>query len=169
MQSRYETFEELLAYCRLSAAPIGELVLHAFDADTPARIALSDRVCAGLQVIEHLQDVAEDLRRGRVYLPRRDLHRFGCEERDLAAASASPALRRVIRLLADRSQALLEAGTPLLRQLSPRPRVAVTGFVAGGRATLAALERAGYDVLGRRPRRTRSGFLVALWEIVKAR
>ena len=60
--TRYETFDQLLAYCQLSAAPVGELVLGVFDAATPERVALSDRVCAGLQLVEHLQDIAEDRR-----------------------------------------------------------------------------------------------------------
>ncbi len=80
---RYETFEELLGYCRLSAAPVGELVLHVFGAATPERLALSERVCAGLQVVEHIQDVAEDYQRGRVYMPRADMERFGLAEEDL--------------------------------------------------------------------------------------
>ena len=69
--TRYETFAQLLGYCQLSAAPVGELVLHVFGAATPERIALSDRICAGLQIIEHLQDIAEDHARGR------DLHAAG--------------------------------------------------------------------------------------------
>src|SRR5205085_8462418 len=91
VQTRYETFEDLLTYCQLSAAPVGELVLHVFGAATSQRVALSDRVCAGLQVIEHLQDVGEDAARGRVYLPRQDMLRTGCEEGDLIAGTAGPA------------------------------------------------------------------------------
>ena len=87
VQTRYETFAQLLGYCQLSAAPVGELVLHVFGAATPERIALSDRVCAGLQVVEHLQDIAEDYARGRIYMPQEDLVRFGCDDMDLAERS----------------------------------------------------------------------------------
>ncbi len=59
--SRYETWEQLRAYCALSADPVGELVLAVLGAGTPARIALSDAICTGLQLTEHCQDVAEDL------------------------------------------------------------------------------------------------------------
>src|SRR5262245_35237907 len=72
------SWEELLDYCALSANPVGELVLHVFGAATPERVALSDRVCSALQVVEHCQDVAEDHARGRVYLPASDLAAFGC-------------------------------------------------------------------------------------------
>jgi squalene synthase HpnC len=167
--TRYDDFGELMAYCQLSAAPVGELVLHVFGVATPARIELSDRVCAALQVIEHLQDVGEDYRRGRVYLPADALDRAGCQEADLAAASAGSALRAVVAELAQRSRGLLAAGTPLMRGLPARPRVAVAGFVAGGRATLVALRRADYDVLALRPRRTAAGFTVALMRVVSGR
>ena len=80
MVTRYRTFGDLLGYCRLSANPVGRIVLHVFGAATPAREALSDRVCTALQLAEHWQDVAEDLRAGRIYLPGEDLDRFGVTE-----------------------------------------------------------------------------------------
>ena len=81
--SRYQTFDELAAYCRLSADPVGHLVLYVFDRATPERMRLADRICTGLQLVEHLQDVGEDLARGRVYLPQDDMSRFGCSDADL--------------------------------------------------------------------------------------
>lgn len=140
--TRYQTFAQLLDYCQLSAAPVGELVLGVFGAAIPSRVALSDRVCAGLQVVEHLQDIAEDHGRGRVYMPREDLERFGCEERDLAAADRPSAnLRALICFEATRARALLRSGAPLARTLPPAPRLAVAGFVAGGLRALDELER----------------------------
>ncbi|HVW18509.1 MAG TPA: squalene synthase HpnC [Solirubrobacteraceae bacterium] len=167
--ARYQTFDDLLGYCRLSAAPVGELVLWAYGLATPERVAQSDRVCAALQVIEHVQDVGEDRRRGRVYLPAEDLAAAGCEDGDLWAASASEPLRAVLRLQTDRARELLGAGAPLVRSLHGRARLAVSGFVAGGRATLAAIERAGHDVLGAHPRRSRRGMTAALARTVVGR
>jgi squalene synthase HpnC len=148
---RYETFSDLLGYCDLSAAPIGELVLRLFDRATPERIALSDRVCAGLQVAEHLQDIGEDRRRGRVYLPQRDLAAFGVPESDLDAAATSAALRRLVLAECDKVTGLLSAGPPLLAGLSGWARLAVTGYVAGGHAAVDGLRRAGGDVLKASP------------------
>jgi squalene synthase HpnC len=145
--SRYEKFSDLLDYCALSASPIGELVLHLFDRATPERILLSDRVCAALQVAEHLQDVAEDRRRGRIYLPQEDLAAYGVREEDLDAPAASPALRRLIAAEAARVAELLECGPPLVAGLSGWARLAVAGYVAGGRAALDGLRRVGGDVL----------------------
>ncbi|MGY1708757.1 squalene synthase HpnC [Geodermatophilus sp. SYSU D00758] len=146
--TRYDDFGDLLGYCRLSAAPIGELVLHLFGAATPARLALADRVCAGLQVVEHLQDVGEDRRRGRVYLPQGDLTAAGVPESDLDAPAASAALRAVVLLQADRTAALLTAGRPLVADLGGWARIAVAGYLAGGLAALDAVRRTGGDVLG---------------------
>src|SRR5436190_6039989 len=92
----YETYEQLLGYCELSANPVGHLVLHVFGAATPERLVLSDAVCSGLQLTEHWQDVAEDFSRGRVYIPAEDLRRFDCDRGDLAARQATPAFRRLL-------------------------------------------------------------------------
>lgn len=167
--SRYETFEDLLAYCQLSAAPVGELVLHVFGQATAERIALSDLVCDGLQVIEHLQDVLEDHSRGRIYLPQEDLRRFGCEEADLACRPSTPELRSLVAFEAERAGALLDAGSSLAAELPGRCRVAVAGFVAGGRSALRGLQRIGYDASAPRPPRERLTFGVAFAAAVSGR
>lgn len=149
---RYETFEDLVGYCRLSANPVGRLVLEIFGAATPDRVALSDDVCTGLQVVEHLQDVAEDFRQDRIYVPLADMRAEGCDEADLAAGHAGPALRRVVALEAGRARALLRSGAPLAASLPLRPRVAVAAFAAGGMAALDAIEEVRFDVLGHRCR-----------------
>ena len=145
--TRYETFDDLLSYCTLSANPVGQLVLYVFGASTPERLRLSDSVCSGLQVIEHLQDVGEDYRAGRIYLPAADRRAAGVAEEDLAAPSASPALRQLIAAEAAKAARLIDDGAPLVGQLRGAARVAVAGYLAGGRAALAALAAAGYDVL----------------------
>ena len=167
--TRYATFDELLAYCQLSAAPVGELVLHVFGVATRDRIALSDRICNALQVVEHLQDVGEDYARGRVYLPGGDLRRFGCQERDLAATEVTPPLRELLAFETARARSLLTAGAPLVRTLPLRPRLAVAGFVAGGRAALDALARSGYEVLASHPRATKPTFAARWLEAVIGR
>jgi squalene synthase HpnC len=153
---RYQTFTELLAYCRLSANPVGELVLRVFAAATPERIALSDQLCTALQLAEHWQDVAEDYEAGRIYLPAEDLERFGVQEEDLAARSAPPSLRALMAFEVRRARQLLDQGAPLARTLRGRPGFAVHAFVAGGRSALRAIEHADYDVLAATPRAGRA-------------
>ena len=155
---RYATIEDLRAYCMLSAAPIGRIVLSVFNLSTPDRVRLSDEVCIGLQLTEHLQDVGEDARRGRVYLPEADLALMACAPEDLLAATASTPLRRVISLESGRARDLLAHGTPLAATLPLRPRIAVVGFAAGGLAALDAVRRAEGDVLGHACRPTKPGF-----------
>ncbi|HTX31876.1 MAG TPA: squalene synthase HpnC [Solirubrobacteraceae bacterium] len=161
--TRYETFDQLLDYCRLSAAPVGELVLHVFAAASPDRIRLSDRICAGLQVTEHLQDIVEDHSRGRVYLPQEDLRSFGCSESDLTASGeGGEAVRRLIAFEVDRARSLLAEGAPLARTLAPRARAAVASFVAGGRAALDGLGRSG-------PHNSKRAFVSAWLQAVRGR
>jgi squalene synthase HpnC len=145
--SRYRTFEDLLGYCRLSANPVGRIVLHVFGSYTPGRAELSDAICTALQLAEHWQDVAEDLAAGRIYLPLEDLESYGCAAEDLAAESADLRVRALIRFEVERARELMAAGAPLIGTLRGFARAAVAGYVAGGRAALAAIAAADYDVL----------------------
>jgi squalene synthase HpnC len=157
--SRYATFDDLVRYCELSANPVGRIVLYVFGAVSPDRLVLSDQVCTALQLAEHWQDVAEDYRAGRIYLPAEDLARFGISEADLAAPTASAQLRELMAFEVRRARMLLDQGAPLIGNLRGAARVAVAGYVAGGRAALAAIKGAGYDVLRVTPK-PRRGRLV---------
>lgn len=157
--TRYESFGDLVGYCMLSAAPVGRLVLAVFDAYDERRVALSDRICIGLQVVEHLQDIGEDAGRGRIYMPAEDMARCGVDEAELSAASASGALRHLVEMEVARTRQLLGAGPDLAASLAIRPRVAVCGFVAGGQAALDAIVAADHDVLAVRCRPARRRLL----------
>jgi squalene synthase HpnC len=148
----YARFDDLLDYCRLSAASIGRMVLSLAGHDTPEDLVLSDAICAGLQVLEHCQDVGEDARMGRVYLPADDLAAAGVTDADLIAETATPELRRVIALQVERSRELIIKGSPLIAHLHGWARLALTGYCAGGLATAARLRAIDYDVLARRTR-----------------
>jgi squalene synthase HpnC len=145
--TRYQTFAELLDYCRLSANPVGRIVLYVFGAYSRPRADLSDQVCTALQLAEHWQDVAEDYRAGRVYLPARDLASYGVTEADLAAGTASPRLRELMAFETGRARLMLDDGAALVGTLRGTARLAVAGYVAGGRAALASITAHGYDVL----------------------
>ena len=152
---RYATYGQLRQYCTLSADPVGRMVLGVFGvADQTQLTELSDRICTALQLIEHWQDVAEDRRAGRVYLPQEDLAAFGVAEAELDATdgAASPALRALMAFEITRAAELLDSGAPLLGLLRGWARLAVAGYVAGGRAALDALRRSGGDILAGPPR-----------------
>jgi squalene synthase HpnC len=163
----YKTYDELVAYCDLSANPVGELVLHVFGAADDDRIALSDSICTALQLAEHWQDVAEDHAAGRVYLPAEDLERFGVGVEELGGRATGARLRELMAFEVARARALLDTGAPLVGRLHGRARIAVAGYAGGGRAALAAIEAADYDVLAGPPkagrgRRARSTLLTYL-------
>jgi squalene synthase HpnC len=148
----YATFSDLLAYCRLSADPVGRLVLAVFGVHDPAAEALSNQVCTALQLLEHWQDVAEDRRSGRIYLPAQDMAAFRVDPADLDAPCAGAGLRALLQFETRRAAAMLAEGSALVGRLPGFGRIAVAGYVGGGLATVAALRRNGYDSLRVTPR-----------------
>jgi len=145
--TRYETWDDLLAYCELSANPVGRLVLAVTGTSTPERVRLSDAICTALQIVEHLQDVAEDLGRDRIYLPAADMKRFHVQEADLATKTAGASVRALVAYEAQRARELLNEGAPLVGSVHGRLKLLLAGFVAGGRAALRAIAAAEHDVL----------------------
>ncbi|MET8584443.1 squalene synthase HpnC [Streptomyces collinus] len=145
--ARYETYDDLLAYCELSANPVGRLVLAVTGTSTPERVRLSDAICTALQIVEHLQDVAEDLGRDRIYLPAADMKRFHVQETDLSRKTAGASVRALVAYEAQRARDLLNEGAPLVGSVHGRLKLLLAGFVAGGRAAIRAIAAAEYDVL----------------------
>ncbi len=130
--TRYETFDELLGYCRNSADPVGRLVLYLGRCHDEPSGRLADAVCTGLQLANFWQDVAGDWDRGRIYLPLADCRRFGYNEEDFVARRASPEFRRLLAFEVDRAERWLRDGLPLVEQLPGRLRGDVWLFVHGG-------------------------------------
>lgn len=142
---RYRTFAELVGYCALSANPVGESVLHVFGCARPELVALSDRICTALQILEHCQDVLEDHRQGRVYLPEADLRHYGCRLDELETGRAPEHWRALLRFQVTRARRMLDSGALLVGRLPLPARLAVAGYVAGGRSTARALAAARFD------------------------
>jgi squalene synthase HpnC len=163
--TRYDSYAELADYCKLSANPVGQVVLYIMGAATEERIAASDSICTALQVIEHCQDVVEDLGNDRIYLPRQDMDAHGVTEADLAKQVAGEGVRDLIKFEADRSRRLLDGGAPLVGTLHGAARLAIAGYLAGGRATLKAIEAGGYDVLRAVPRPGKADTLVTMTSV----
>jgi len=151
-QTRYETFDELVGYCRGSADPVGRLVLYLGRCCDDERAALSDLICTGLQLANFWQDVRRDFAIGRVYIPREDLERFAVTEAELTQAPASAGLRKLLKFEVDRAEEWLRRGLPLVERM---PR-AISGdvwlFAQGGLKILAKIRRLDYDVVSRRPK-----------------
>lgn len=160
---RYQTYADLLHYCRHSAEPVGRMVLCLFGYRDEERGRLSDATCTGLQLANFWQDVARDLDKGRVYIPQEDLQRFGLSEDDLRRRTADGRWRALMAFELGRTRALFRQGRALEPLVARRLRLDVRLFRLGGEAVLDAIERAGYDVLSGRPapsRRRKARLLV---------
>ncbi|WP_420803262.1 squalene synthase HpnC [Streptomyces spiramyceticus] len=164
---RYETYDDLLAYCELSANPVGRLVLAITGTASPERIRRSDAICTALQIVEHIQDVGEDLGRDRIYLPAQDMARFQVQEADLAAPTANASVRALVAFEAERALHLLNEGTPLVGSVHGRLKLLLAGFVAGGRAALTAVAAVGHDVLPGPPKPTKLSLLRAVGAVLR--
>jgi squalene synthase HpnC len=151
--TEYETWADLKHYCVHSADPCGRLVLGVLrKLAEPELVEASDSVCTGLQLVNFLQDVPRDLELGRIYLPGEDRRTFG----DPPLDRPSEELRGLLRFEAQRAAELLAAGEVLRERIGGRLGRAVALFSRGGLAALDALDAAGWDIFGGRPRPSRA-------------
>ena len=159
---RYETYAELLDYCRRSANPIGRMLLHLYRKTSPENLAWSDQICTALQLINHWQDVAVDFAKpvcGRVYIPQEDLSTFGLSDADIAGETNSDGWKQLMKFECNRARTLLNSGNPLCKALPGRIGAELRTIVAGGRAILDKIEGVDGDVFRRRPQLTKWDWL----------
>jgi len=150
-KTRYQTFEEVLGYCRYSANPVGRLVLYLCSYRDPERQRLSDFTCTALQLANFWQDVRRDYAIGRIYLPLDLMARYGYSETDLRANRFNQNFSRLLQHLVDCTWELFRKGLPLVEQVDRRLSMDIELFSRGGMEILRLIERQNYDVLSRRP------------------
>jgi squalene synthase HpnC len=148
---RYETFTDLLGYCRNSANPVGHLVLYLCGYRDAERQQLSDYTCTALQIANFWQDVSRDYAIGRIYLPLEDLRRFGVSEDTIRAGENSSAFCEMMRFEVERARQWFAQGMPLVGKVDGKLSLDIELFSRGGQEILNAIERQRYAVLGRRP------------------
>jgi squalene synthase HpnC len=148
---RYETFGDLLGYCRNSANPVGHLVLYLCGYSDAERQRLSDFTCTALQLANFWQDVSVDYAKGRVYLPLEDLRRFGVSEDTIRNSENTPAFREMMKFEVARTREWFVQGLPLVGKVSRELAIDIDLFSRGGMEILRAIERQDYAVLGQRP------------------
>lgn len=149
--TRFETFENVLGYCRYSANPVGHLVLYLCGYKDQERHRLSDYTCTALQLANFWQDVLVDYGKGRVYLPQEDLRRFGVSEQDIARCQATPPFIELMKFEVERAREWFVRGLPLVEKVSHDLAIDILLFSRGGQEILNAIERQDFDVLRRRP------------------
>jgi squalene synthase HpnC len=161
--TRFETFKDLLGYCRYSANPVGHLVLYLGGYRDHERQLLSDYTCTALQLANFWQDVSTDYAIGRIYLPLDDLRRFGVSEEEIRAGQNTAAFREMLRFEVGRAREWFTQGLPLAGKVRRELALDIELFSRGGLEILNAIERQNYAVLGQRPAisRTRKLALVA--------
>lgn len=162
---RYDSFSQLLDYCRRSANPVGRIVLRLGECYDETRAELSDQICTGLQLVNFWQDVARDHAIGRIYLPGEEMDRFGVNEAMLDGPGTPPPLRKLLQRECERAEAFFERGMPLVEQVPGWLAADVRLFIHGGLATLQAIRRVDFDVLRQRPT---VGRPQRLWMLLKA-
>jgi squalene synthase HpnC len=169
--TRYETFDDLLGYCRFSANPVGHLVLYLCGYRDPERQQLSDYTCTALQLANFWQDVSADFAKGRIYLPLEDLRRFGVNEQTIRDRENTSAFREMIKFEVERAREWFAQGLPLIAKVNRELAIDIELFSRGGQEVLNAIERQNYVVLGRRPAisKTRKLALVARAALGKLR
>ncbi len=149
--TRYRTMEDVFAYCRYSANPVGRLVLYACGYRDEELFALSDYTCTALQLANFWQDVREDHRRNRIYLPLEDMQRYGVTEQQIQDRRFSPEFRALMKHEVAFAQDLFRQGMPLLGRVDKELAVDLALFSRGGQEILRAIARQDYDVLRSRP------------------
>lgn len=150
-KTRYETFDEVLGYCKNSANPVGHLVLYLCGYTDAERQHLSDYTCTALQLANHWQDVSRDYANGRMYLPQESLRRFGVSESDITEHRFTPQFREMMKFEVARAREWFDRGLPLIQKVDRHLALDIELFSRGGQAILDAIEKQGYDVLKSRP------------------
>lgn len=164
MVAAYRDWDELFAYCRNSANPVGRLLLHLCGYSDAARLRLSDATCTALQLANFWQDVTVDLAKGRVYIPLDAMARHGYGVEQLRAGEFNAAFENVMRDLVDVTRGLFMKGLPLAGMVDRRLAIDIELFSRGGMRVLEKIERQSCDVLSRRPaisKFERAGLLAA--------
>ena len=154
--TRFETFDDILAYCRYSANPVGHLVLYLCGYSDAERQQLSDYTCTALQLANFWQDVFVDYGKGRIYLPLEDLRRFGVTGEDIAQRRATPQFVAMMKFEVERARDWFTRGLPLVKIVNRELAVDLELFSRGGQEILNAIERQGFDVLRARPEISKS-------------
>jgi squalene synthase HpnC len=149
--TRFETFNDVLGYCRYSANPVGHLVLYLCGYSDAERQQLSDYTCTALQLANFWQDVFIDYGKGRIYLPLEDLRRFGVTGDDIAQRRATQQFLAMMKFEVERAREWFTRGLPLIKMVNRELAIDLELFSRGGQEILRAIERQGFDVLRSRP------------------
>ncbi len=162
IKKRYDTFNELLDYCRRSANPVGRIVLNIFNIRDEAAYFYSDKICTALQLTNFYQDVESDFERGRIYFPKEEMDYFRVDENMFEMKENNPNFSAMLKYNIDRARVLFSEGKNLFPYLKGRLKLEIKWTVAGGERVLAMIERNNYEIFGNRPKLNKKDFISIL-------
>ncbi len=165
--SRYETWDDVLDYCRRSADPVGRLVLRVGGYRDPDLDVLSDRVCTALQLTNFWQDLARDWDRGRLYVPLEVVRGAGADLSDLDCGRIGPAWHAALAQCAARTRALFFGGRSIADAVRGRLRWELRATWAGGMRILDRLEARGFDAFTARPTLGLADGPAVVWQLLR--
>ncbi|MGD8884925.1 MAG: squalene synthase HpnC, partial [Gammaproteobacteria bacterium] len=167
-KKRYASIGDVLNYCRYSANPVGRLLLHLLNEATPQNLEDSDSICSALQIINFLQDIAQDYdENGRIYLPRDEMHHFGVTEQDIANRQSSPAMRAFVDQQIRQTKALMLDGAQLGNRIPGRFGLQLRMMINGGLQVLKLLENQTQSVFSRPRLQTRHWLKIGGYALAK--
>lgn len=165
-KTRYQDIGELMDYCRRSANPVGELLLHLYSMATPRNIALSDGICSALQLINFLQDIQQDyIENQRIYLPQDEMQRCHVTEMHIRGRLSDASLQKLLHLQIERARKMLKAGAPLGKVLPGRLGLEMRLIIFAGVRTLYLLHKQSENYFSR-PRLRINDKLWVLWRAI---
>jgi squalene synthase HpnC len=164
---RYETWDDLLDYCRRSANPVGRLVLRIAGYRDRQLDEWSDAVCTALQLANFWQDLEIDWRKGRLYVPLSTVQASNADLRDLGRRRMSPEWQRALADVTARTRTLFDFGRPVADGVRGRLRWELRATWLGGMRILDRLERERFDVFRRRPKLGMSDMAAITWHTLR--
>ena len=150
--TRYDSFHDLLEYCKLSANPVGSLVLKIFGDFNETNLELSNNICTGLQLINFIQDIKRDSRLGRIYIPIDDLKKLKINENDILENKSTFAIRELIKMQCERSYEIINSGKLLVESLNGPKKIPISLFIQSGNLVLSKIKKINYETVLMRPR-----------------
>ena len=153
--TRYSSFDDLIEYCKLSANPVGSLVLKIFGDFNETNLKLSNYICTGLQLINFIQDIRRDSKMGRIYMPIEDLKKFQIDENDILENKSTLAMRQLVKMQCERSYEIINSGKPLVESLYGPKKIPISLFIQSGNLVLSKIKKINYETVLIRPRVSR--------------
>ena len=163
----YADREQLLAYCRWSANPVGRLLLHLYGVKDERALAQSDAICSALQLINFWQDLSQDIPRGRHYIPQSDRQRFGLSPLDIQARVPTPAMGAFVRDVCEWTRDLMLSGSELVHALPGRAGWELRAVVQGGLLVLEQVQAQGPNAIHARHKLGKRDWLRVAWRTVR--